>query len=104
MSKKYYLIDWTMCWVDELDIISYEVMTEEEHIEALKLIDQCDLNKNIKFGLGSDKESDELTVQEIRELVVGKEITEIEYNSFISMFDGKTIGDTNFEDSVKWQL
>jgi len=97
MEEKYYLINWTMNWADEMDVIAYEVMTEEEHNKALELIDKYDPKTLIYFGLGTNEGNEEI-LSTVRTWVEGRELTKTEYDSFISMFGGKTIGGTSFED------
>lgn len=98
---KYFLIDWTMNWADEINIYSAEVMTEEELNSAKTKLNNFDPKKEICICFGSN-EDDYYTVESIKEFLnEAKEITEVEYNSFMSMFDSGVFGEIDFSNILE---
>lgn len=102
---KCYFIDWTTNWADEMDITSAEVMNESEFDEFKKWVkkNKSKLKSGIEFGIGTNEDID-INYEMLKEVIDNaREITEMEYICFKSLFESPVFGDIYFEE-IKWRF
>lgn len=101
---KYFLINWSDNWADEMECYSVEVMNENELNE---FTDWLMNKKDWLDSWGDDgwecyigtNESNYYTYDDLKDFVdCAKEISEEDYNAFMRMFDGSTFGEFNSQD------
>lgn len=97
---KYYLVDTTLNWNDELDITSYQILTDKERdgmIDDFEDLGSKDIN--VEFG---DNQHGFYCADEFLEILKtkSKEITKEEYDAFYNMFGDYYIGPVDLEDII----
>ena len=92
---KYYIIDWTTNWADEMDVHSAEVLTETELEDFNRWLTRNKdvLEYGITYAIGTNEVLD-LSYKNIEETINrAREITETEYICFKSLFKSSVFGD-----------